>query len=237
MRSVRSDAATGPPSQAGPSAAVDRLCGDGLDGRRAIAAREAAADGVHERERRRAGCEGEEHGPIGAPASGRPRRAPCRQRGSGSASPSRRRGRSARATGRACRRRRNSRTRAPDVRHALAREADQRRRQVDRDNIRAAARQLDRERAGAAAGVEHAPARAGRRAASRAAWRACGRGRRARWRGSARPARPRSAATRHRPRCDRNRFRSARGARYRRPSCISRTPADRRCRDPSAARR
>jgi hypothetical protein len=62
----------------------------------------------------------------------------CRRRGSGSASPSRRRGRSGRAPGRACRRRGSRCGRAESRRQALARELDQRRRDVDRHDIGAA---------------------------------------------------------------------------------------------------
>ena len=62
---------------------------------------------------------------------------------------------------------RNSTLPAPRSRGArCTRKTDQRRRQVDRDHARAAPRRLDRERAGAAAGIEQPRGRAGRRAAT-----------------------------------------------------------------------
>ena len=77
--------------------------------------------------------------------------------------------------------------------------------------------------------------RAGPPAARTAGWRASRRGRPARWRGCGRPARPRSAATRPRPRCGRSRSELAAAGSRRWRSCISRTPAGRRCRGPSSA--
>ena len=77
----------------------------------------------------------------------------------------------------------------------------------------AAPRRLDRERAGAAAGVEHARAAQVLRQPATAACRASRRGRRARWRGCGRPARPTSAAPRPRPRCGRSRFQAGAAAR------------------------
>ncbi len=81
-----------------------------------------------------------------------------------------------------------------------------------RQHVGAAPRQLDRHRAGAAAGVEHARAGQIGRQPGRAEWRASGRGPRAPSRGCGRAARRRSAASRPRPRCGRNRSGARRGA-------------------------
>ena len=200
--------------------------GHRLDRRRAVAAREQAPDRVHRGERRRARREGEEHRSCEPRGEGVEHAHDVVEPGSGSASPSPRRGRSRPSAGSSMSPLRNS-TRPPLRSVAargepFARQLDQRRREIDGHHGGAAPGRFDRERAGAAAGVEHARGRAGRPAASRAASRACGRGRRARWRGCGRPARRRSGGPRPRRRCGRSRSRSRRGAAGRwRVACAS----------------
>ena len=119
------------------------------------------------------------------------------------------------------------------------------------DDFGAAARRFDRQRAGAAAGIEHARGRSGRRAATTAAWRASRRARRARWRGSSLTGASEVRSPTPRRRCGRNKF-QPRGSHASRPgrngdwvrlvaarveACASliRTPGSRRCRGPSSA--
>ena len=163
------------------------------------------------------------------------RRAPRPQRRSGSASPSRRRGRSGRARDRACRR--------PGTRSAAAEIARQRARGPARSASArgrsrrpgAAPRRLHRERAGAAAGIEHAAAAkvGGQPGEQRGAHRVA-----AGAHGGADPA-DRCVRRQARPRLDRGAVEIGLELAARRSvgrgRGISRTPAGRRCRDPSSA--
>ena len=139
----------------------------------------------------------------------RQRATPRRRRGNGSASPSRPRGRTGRAPDRACRRRETRSLPAPRSRgtRSRARPTSVGDRSIATTS-RAAPRRLDRERAGAAAGIEQPRAAQVVRQPVEQRARASRRGRRGPWRGCGRPARRRSAAPRHRPRCGRNRSRA-----------------------------
>ena len=198
--------------------AADRAAGASphrLDRRRAVAAREQAADRMHHRQRRGAGREGEERrmaGALGQKPSDPDHVAGhvVDQRVHGDHVVEAAKGRVQHVA--------DAELDVPCqvAGQALAGQADQRRRQVDRDDLGAAPRRLDREarrcrsrhRAGAA------PRRSSRQPVEQGA-RASGRGRRGRWRGCGRRVRPRSAATRPRRRCGRSRSAAARGARCR----------------------